>query len=122
MKRVFAFITILSVLAFSLNAQDNKASQANKHPKQENKKKLKKELNLTDHQSAELKKAKRSIKKEKEAVKNDATLSKEQKKEKLKAVKNSRKQKMQSILTTEQQAKMAKLRKAHPHKKHQKRK
>jgi Spy/CpxP family protein refolding chaperone len=69
-------------------------------------KKLKEELNLTDAQSAQLKTINESFKNDMKAIHQNSSLTQEQKKEQAKALQQKHRDQVQSLLTTEQKAKM----------------
>lgn len=67
---------------------------------------MQKDLNLTADQSAKLKTQNEQFRTQAEAIKNNASLSQDQKKEQFKALMQQRKESMKSILTAEQLQKM----------------
>ena len=73
--------------------------------------KMKANLGLSDDQANSMKAFNESFKNQRNAIKNDASLTKEQKKEKMKALKAQRKEQRKSVLTDEQEAKMKELKK-----------
>lgn len=73
--------------------------------------KMKEKLSLTDDQAAKLKAQRQAMKAQKDAIKNDQSLSKEAKKEKMMALKTDAKQQRNSILTAEQIKKMEEFKK-----------
>lgn len=77
---------------------------------------LKEKLALTDDQSAKLKSQHQVLKQKKMAIKNDASLSAEVKKAKMKDLKKEASEQRQSVLTTDQLAKMNELKKEHKNK------
>ncbi len=79
--------------------------------------KMMKDLNLSDAQKAQMKANKESMKQQSDAIKNDASLSQDQKKAKLEALHKSQKDKMSSVLTAEQKAKIEAYKKDHKNKK-----
>jgi len=67
---------------------------------------MKKDLNLSDAQGQQIKSLNEDFKKQADAIRNNSTLTQDQKKEQLKALGEQRKAKMNSILTPEQQQKL----------------
>jgi Spy/CpxP family protein refolding chaperone len=67
---------------------------------------MQKDLSLTADQSAKLKAQNEQFRTQAEAIKNNSSLSREQKKEQFKALSEQRKESMKSILTAEQLQKM----------------
>lgn len=65
-----------------------------------------KNMNLTPEQKAKMKEMRQNNKSEIDAIKNDATLTPEQKKEKIQALRKSEKQNMGKFLTEDQKAKL----------------
>lgn len=76
--------------------------------------KMKERLNLTDEQSAKMDANRKEIGEKMKSIREDKSLSDEQKREKVKDVMKSNKEKMKSILTDEQMKKMNEMR----HKRH----
>jgi Spy/CpxP family protein refolding chaperone len=74
---------------------------------------MQKDLNLTADQSAKLKAQNEEFKTKAEAIKNNSSLSKEQKKEQFKSLMEQRKASTKSILTAEQLQKMEAKKKEH---------
>lgn len=67
---------------------------------------MKKELGLSDAQSQQLKALNEDFRKQAEAIRNNSSLSQDQKKEQLKTLGEQRKEKMKTILTPDQQKKL----------------
>ena len=65
-----------------------------------------KDLNLTKAQQAQMKELHQNLKQQRDAIKNDASLTQDQKKAKMQELDKSQKEKMNSILTADQKAKM----------------
>lgn len=63
------------------------------------------DLNLTADQKAQMKSLHENMKQQRDAIKNDASLTADQKKDKMKELHKSQQEKMNSILTPDQQAK-----------------
>jgi Spy/CpxP family protein refolding chaperone len=68
--------------------------------------KIMKDLNLTDAQKTQMKANSESMKQQREAISNDASLSQDQKKAKMQELHKTQKDQMNSILTADQKAKM----------------
>lgn len=69
-----------------------------------------KDMNLTPEQKSKMKELRQNNKSQMDAIKNDATLTQDQKKEKIQTLRKSEKQNMGQVLTEEQKSK---LREAH---------
>ena len=78
---------------------------------------MKKELNLTDAQSAKLDAHKKKMEEKMKSIRDDKSLTEEQKKEKSKELKMQQKKNLKSILTEEQLKKLEENRKHHGGKK-----
>ena len=78
---------------------------------------MKQELNLTEEQSAKIAENRKGMAEKMKAIREDKSLTDEQKKEKSKELMKTQKEKMKSILTEEQLQKMKEQRKGHPGKK-----
>ena len=74
--------------------------------------KLADELNLTDAQKAQLKPVLQNARQQTKALKDDATLSPEDRQAKLKALRKSTRQQTMAVLSPDQQAKLKSIRKA----------
>lgn len=75
--------------------------------------KFAKELNLTPDQQAELKTIRENMKQQAQAIKNDSSLTEDQKKAKFKELRKSTHEQMMAKLTPDQQAKFKEMRKEH---------
>jgi len=71
-------------------------------------------LNLTEEQSAKLKKSREEMQQKLKSIKENKALSDEQKKEQVKEAMKKQRESMQSVLTDEQKAKMKADRKHRP--------
>lgn len=104
------FAKVQALLTPDQKAQIEKNKEARKVKMQEMEKsraeKMKKELNLTDEQSAKLDASKKEMMTKMKAVREDQTLSDEQKREKAKELKKQQMDNMKSFLTEEQLQKM----------------
>ena len=78
---------------------------------------MKKELNLTEEQSAKLDASRKKMAEKRQSIRNDKSLTEEQAKEKSKELRKEQMQNMKSILTEEQLKKMKEGRKHHGRKK-----
>lgn len=75
--------------------------------------KMAKELNLTDAQKTQLRDLNQKDREQMQSIRNDSSLTQEQKKEKMQALRSSRQSQMSSILTPEQQQKWAQVKENH---------
>jgi periplasmic protein CpxP/Spy len=95
---------------------DNSSAQTTTTPqKTERGAKFAKELNLTPEQQTELKQIRQSSREQFKAIKNDSSLTADQKKAKLKELRQSTNEQMMSKLNPDQQAKFKEMRKEHRH-------
>ena len=94
-------------------ASGDNAATAQTQPKErgERGEKFAKELNLTPDQQAELKTIRENIRQQAQAIKNDSSLSADQKKAKSKELRKSSHEQMMAKLTPDQQAKFKEMRK-----------
>lgn len=110
MKRLFISLLAISFFAFNGNAQVKRdvtqsqkvQSDSSRHFK---KGKMMSDLNLSADQKSQMKEIQQSNKQQREAVKNDASLTPNQKRMKMKELQKSQSDKVNSILTPDQQAK-----------------
>ncbi|MBC7936763.1 MAG: hypothetical protein H7Y86_15535 [Rhizobacter sp.] len=114
MKKLIVLSLVLASIGFTASAQERRDV---KTPGTEGKmkmqdKKTMQELNLTEAQKTQLKAEREASKAQLEAIKNDASLTDQQKAEKAKAIHQEQKNKMQALLTTEQKAKLEESKKA----------
>lgn len=101
---------VLGGCFFAMNA--NAQMKRNAHPSQKvmsdsthwKKGKMMNDLNLTPAQKTQMQELHKSINAQREAIKNDASLTQDQRKEKMKELRKTQMEKMNSILTPEQQA------------------
>ena len=96
-------------------ASGDNAATAQTQPKErgERGEKFAKELNLTPDQQAELKTIRENIRQQAQAIKNDSSLSADQKKAKFKELRKSSHEQMMAKLTPDQQTKFKEMRKEH---------
>ena len=110
MKKVFLFVMAALLFAASSNAQVQRnssnsqrvQSDSSRHAPSE---KMMNELNLSQDQKTQIKSLHQENKQQRDAIKNDASLTPDQKKQKMKELHQSQSDKMNSILTPDQQAK-----------------
>src|SRR5438270_6857079 len=89
------------------------AAQTQEKERGERGEKFAKELNLTPDQQAELKSIRENMRQQAQAIKNDSSLSADQKKAKFKELRKSSHEQMMAKLTPDQQAKFKEMRKEH---------
>jgi periplasmic protein CpxP/Spy len=94
-------------------AADNSASAATQAPDKERGEKFAEKLNLTPGQKADLKSIRENEKQQAQAIKNDSSLTPDQKKAKFKELRKSSRERMMAKLTPDQQAKFKEMRKEH---------
>ena len=104
----------LAQTANSGNASgDNANSSTGQVSKQERGQKFAQELNLTDDQKAALKSIRVNEKQQAQAIKNDSSLTADQKKAKFKELRKTSREQMMAKLTPDQQQKFKEMRKEH---------
>ncbi len=101
------------MLGFAVASHAQQAPAPAQPTQQESRKQAMKDLNLTKDQQRDMKAANMEIKNKMQAVKNDTSLTKEQKKERVQAINKERMEKMNTILTPDQQQKMNDMKKSH---------
>jgi Spy/CpxP family protein refolding chaperone len=121
MKKLLVMACLAAGLTLSAQAQDNKTTKEGHKGdhKREWKKGGKDKLDLTADQQAKMKTLHESYKSQAKAIKDNQSLSDDQKKEQMKALSVKRREEMKLILTPEQQQKMSQQRRNM--KKHEKR-
>ena len=110
MKKLFISLLAVSFFTFYGNAQIRRdvtqsqkvQSDSSRHFKRG---KMMNDLNLTADQKSQMKEIQQSNKQQRDAIRNDTSLTPEQKKAKMKDLLKSQSDKVNSILTPEQQAK-----------------
>lgn len=103
------------------SSPDNSGAQTTTTPqKSERGEKFAKELNLTPDQQSDLKQIRESSRQQFQAIKNDSSLTADQKKAKMKELRKSTREQMMSKLNPDQQAKFKEMRKEHRHHGHHK--
>jgi periplasmic protein CpxP/Spy len=94
-------------------AADNSASAATQAPDKERGEKFAEKLNLTPEQKADLKRIRDNEKQQAQTIKNDSSLTPDQKKAKFQDLRKSSREQMMAKLTPDQQAKFKEMRKEH---------
>ncbi|HJW99990.1 MAG TPA: hypothetical protein VJ453_07505 [Terriglobales bacterium] len=102
-----------SATASGDSANASTAQQNERGERRERGEKLAKELNLTPEQQAELRSIRENAKQQTQAIKNDASLTADQKKAKFQDLRKSTHEQMMAKLTPDQQAKFKEMRKEH---------
>jgi len=100
-------------LGMHVSAQSTPSEKS--ETRKEQNKKWKDELNLTKEQGTELKEINKNFKEKARSIKENTSLSQEQKKEQFSKLNVERKEKLNTILTPEQQQKFNERKKAHYH-------
>lgn len=109
MKKILVLAFSLGVFATQSDAQVSGKSDHHQRVQRDsthNRGQMIKDLNLTESQKAQLKASREQMRTQMEAIKNDSTLSQEQKKEKMQQLHQSQRTKMNSVLTAEQKSKL----------------
>lgn len=110
MKKIF----LIAIAAFFFAASSSAQTQRNVPRSQRvqsdsgrhaNREKMMNELNLSVDQKAQIKSLQQENRQQRDAIKNDTSLTPDQKKQKMKELHQSQSDKMNSILTPDQQAK-----------------
>lgn len=108
MKKLFLFTTVV-FLAIASSAQVSRKTAPNQKVYSDSmsahNKVMMDELNLTADQKSQMKTIQENTKQQREAIKNDASLTQDEKRAKMKDLQKSHSQKVNSILTPDQQAK-----------------
>jgi Spy/CpxP family protein refolding chaperone len=92
---------------------DNSATTASQTPNGQRGERFAQELNLTPEQKSELKSIRENERSQAKAIKNDSSLTADQKKAKLKELRKTSHEQMMAKLTPDQQAKFKQMRKEH---------
>ena len=110
MKKLLAIALSFSLFALNVNAQvtrnvdpSQKFQRDSSHRRGD---KMMKDLDLTDAQKAQLKANREDMKQQSDAIKNDASLTQDQKREKMRELHKSQKDKMNAVLTPDQKTKI----------------
>ncbi len=117
MKKIIAILAVVFMSQLAI-AQENATTGTKKakserkmhHKGGKHKKEMMKALNLNDEQKGRLKEMKTAHKQKMEAIKNNSSLTDEQKKEQMKALRTEQRNGMQSVLNDEQKQKMKDMR------------
>ena len=131
MKRIFSIAVMVAAFAFGSQAQDKtqedhrkhkavkagksvKADKANKAQKGEKafKKNTKDDLNLSASQQEQMKNVNLEFRNQSKAIKENKSLSREERNQQLKALHTKRREAVKAILTPEQQQKIVKYKKS----------
>ena len=123
-NRLFTFIlsgamvlplAALAQTSGTASGDNGNAATTQTQPKErgERGEKFAKELNLTADQQAELKSIRENMRQQAQAIKNDSSLTADQKKAKFKELRKSTHEQMMAKLTPDQQAKFKEMRKEH---------
>ena len=104
MKKIFVITLFIAGFAFASQAQQ--APSTKKETKKEEHKKLVADLHLTKDQKTQLKETNKAFKDKARAIKDNQSLSKQQKKAQFTTLRKERMDKMNTFLTPEQQAKL----------------
>ncbi|MEO5997515.1 MAG: hypothetical protein ABIN89_12320 [Chitinophagaceae bacterium] len=113
MKKIFAITLFIAGFAFVSQAQQ--APSTKTETKKEEHKKRVADLHLTKDQKAQLKDVNKEFKDKARAIKDNQSLSKQQKKEQFTTLHKERMDKMNTFLTPEQQAKLNEEKKEEKH-------
>lgn len=106
MKKLLMMAVVAFLFTTAVQAQTQRKTDTTQQRMHQQRPKMAQQLGLNADQQAKLKAMHQEVKKRSEALKQDGTLSKEQKKEKYKEIKMYRKGELQKILTPEQYKKM----------------
>ncbi len=109
MKKVVLFAALIA--GFALHSAAQQSPSPEKHSRHEKKKKIDSELDLTKQQREEVKAINSDYKDKARKIKENESLSKEQRKEQLSQLHKERKDKMNNILSADQQEKLTKMHK-----------
>ena len=111
MKKLLVIVIATFFFAANSNAQvkrnvdaTQKVQRDSTHKKRDGK--MMKDLNLTQDQKTKMNDLRKNFKEQRDAIKNDASLTQEQKIQKSKELRASQQDQMKSILTPEQKQKM----------------
>ena len=115
MKKLLLLSLFACSLALGSQAQVSRSVKSSQRVQSDSSRKMHmqemKDLNLTKDQKDQLKAMRQDAKSQREAIKNDASLTPDQKKAKMKDMEQSLKTKRNSILTPDQISKMKKMKK-----------
>lgn len=117
MKKILLLTFFAFSLAIGTQAQVSRSVKSNQKVQSDSSRKMHqqqmKDLNLTEEQKVQMKEMRENVKSQRDAIKNDASLSPDQKKAKMKEMHENSKNKRNSILTPDQQNKMKEMKKDH---------
>ncbi|MBN9295543.1 MAG: hypothetical protein J0I41_00970 [Filimonas sp.] len=104
MKKLSFLLAFVLFAAVGVNAQDSTVVKKNKHEAHQ-KKEMYKDLNLTQDQQDKIKSINKDSKAKADAIKNNASLSEDDKKKQLKELRETNQKNIAGTLTDEQKAK-----------------
>src|SRR5688572_22527627 len=108
MKKIFGIVLFVAACAFTSHAQNKTEPRKEKgKAKKEWKKSGKEELNLSAEQREQMKSINMEFKNQAKAIRDDKSLTEEQKKQQVKSLQTKRQEAVKAILTPEQKQKMA---------------
>ena len=117
MKKILLLTFFAFSLAIGTQAQVSRSVKSNQKVQSDSSRKMHqqemKDLNLTKEQKVQMKEMRENVKSQRDAIKNDASLSPDQKKAKMKEMHENLKNKRNSILTPDQRNKMKEMKKDH---------
>lgn len=112
MKKIFFMAVAALLFTLGANAQtQNSQDSTRKEYRKDHRGNQYAKLDMTQAQKEEMSKMRAEMKVKREAIKNDGSLSQEQKSEQMKALHKGQKAKMDKIFTKEQKEKMKQMRK-----------
>lgn len=111
MKLMYGMAMMALFIATGVAAQEKRDTVHYNGATAKEKVKLKKELGLTKKQAKTMKASNQEFKEETKTIKNDSTLSQQEKRQQLKKIHEAKQQKLDSLLTPEQKEKVKALRK-----------
>jgi hypothetical protein len=110
MKKILVLATAFLFMSTCIMAQNDSIRNNRKALKKE----MAKEAGISKEQGKQAKQINNDFKGQMKAIRNDATLTDEQKKEKIRTLNQERRTKIQAVFTPDQQAKMKAFRDKHP--------
>ena len=109
MKKFVLIAAAAIAFATATQAQDSSSVKMHQHPKMQ-RAQMFDELNLTQDQKEKMKKLREDNMQKTDAIKNNSSLTDEQKGDQMKSLRQEQKKSMDAILTNEQKTKMKQLR------------
>lgn len=110
MKKMIVLAAALFMISTSIMAQSDSLKSSRKSLRKE----MAKEAGITKEQGKQAKQINDDFKIQAKTIKNDASLTDDQKKEKIRTLNQERRTKTQAVFTPDQQAKMKAFRDKHP--------